>query len=124
MASLPLVARLSHPKGVVLLAAIGGSFGGGCGEGDRFVLVVLAGPPQGTEGREAEKFGNLEGLGGGFIGCSFSLAAEAVTSIDCARDFTDCVSVVVVTEDCLFFSEAFDTCDWVLWRATGTAVAS
>ena len=78
------------------------------------MFEFFAGPPHGTDGREAEKFGNLEGRGGGFMGRSFSLAAPAVWSTDCARDFTDCVSVVVVIEDCLFLSEALDTSDGLL----------
>lgn len=90
------------------------------------MLVVFAGPPHGTDGRDAEKLGNLDGRGGGFMGSSFSfsLATVAVWSIDCARDFTEPVSVAVVVENCLFLSEALDTCDCVLWRATGTAVAT
>lgn len=66
LGSFPLVARLSQPKGVPRFAATGGSFGGGCGDGDRLV-TGLALLPHGTDGNEAEKFGNLEGRGGGFI---------------------------------------------------------
>ena len=77
-ASLALVARLSQPNGVVLLVEAGGSFSGGWGDGDLAAFVAFACAPQGTDGKDAEKLGNLDGRGGGFMGRSFSVAALAV----------------------------------------------
>lgn len=121
VASFALVARLSQPKGVVRLIAVGGSFGGGCGDGERTLAgAALAAPPHGTEGREAEKLGNLEGRGGGFIDCSFSC-----WWIDCERGLTDWLSMCsIAAEDLRLFSEETDTCDCVLDRGTGAAFAT
>lgn len=41
-------------------------------------FVVLACPPHDTDGKDAEKFGNLEGRGGGFVGCPLSWVPVAV----------------------------------------------
>lgn len=119
LASLALVARLSQPKGVPLFAAAGGSFGGGCGDGDLLVagFVLL---PHGTDGSEAEKFGNREGRGGGFMGKSLLISFSFCEwSMDCALDFTDCTSV---TDEFRRLPDIFDTCDSVLGR-TAAAVA-
>lgn len=94
----PVVARLNQPKGVVIFRVVEVSLGGGCGEGDRAALVVLFWlDPQGTEGSDAEKFGNREGRGKGFV--IASLVNFSVWSIESALDLTDCVALDVTVDD-------------------------
>lgn len=82
--------------------------------------------PHGTDGNDAEKFGNLEGFGGGLTGNSF--AEPSFWPMDEVRVFLSCVSasptLPPAMEDFLGGSGGSAAFDGARARATGTAVAS
>ena len=86
----------NHPNGVDFCLGFGGGFSGtGCGEGARASdFRLAAGPAQGTDGNDAEKFPNLDGRGcafGGRGGGGPSLGSKLA-----AMDLTDRLAGSVV----------------------------